>query len=76
MTYPKPFMGIPELMKMGLTREFLNQAIASPGQTFASRVNPKKKKSPYLFDTEGFEKWRLEQIQIEQKAMKMRGGVM
>lgn len=44
MTYPKPFMGIPELMKMGLTREFLNQAIASPGQTFASRVNPKKKK--------------------------------
>ena len=35
MEYPKPFMQKKELMDMGLTLQYLNRAIAAPGQTFA-----------------------------------------
>ena len=75
MEYPKPFMGKKELIQMGLTREYLNRAIATPGQTFAFKQNPTKKTSPYIFDTQGFEKWREKDAVMQNRAMQKNGTI-
>ncbi|MCI9142796.1 MAG: hypothetical protein HFH87_09260 [Lachnospiraceae bacterium] len=65
MDYPKPFMRLKELHKMGLPNEFLFEAYRSKGQTFAQKQNPMKSNSPIIFDTKGFEKWRIERCKAE-----------
>lgn len=60
MTYPKPVMKKTELEKMGFTEDFLLYAYRRRGQTYAWKANPTKKNSPILFDTELFEKWRIQ----------------
>ena len=75
MEYPKPFMGKRELMKMGLSLQYLNRAIAFPGQTFAFKQDPSKKTSPYIFDTQGFEKWRVKDTVMQGKAIQRSGTI-
>lgn len=75
MEYPKPFMGKQDLIKMGLPLQYLNRAIAAPGQTFAFKLDPTKKTSPYIFDTKGFEKWREKDTATQNKAMQRRGTI-
>ncbi len=75
MEYPKPFMGKRELMKMGLSLQYLNRAIAVPGQTFAFKQDPSKKTSPYIFDTQGFEKWRVKDTVMQGKAIQRSGTI-
>ena len=72
MEYPKPIMKRTELMEMGFPETYLNRAYASKGQTFATKMNPLKKKSPVLYDTAGFERWRQEEIKMQDKAMEGR----
>lgn len=67
MEYPKRVMRLSELCKdMGFPKEFLRRAYLSKGQTFAVKIDPRKLNSPIIFDTEGFEKWRLKQIKLQE----------
>ena len=75
MKYPKQIMRKTELIKMGFPEELLDRAYREKGQTFAYKISPMKKNSPIMFDTVEFERWRLKQIAIENRAMQ-RGGVM
>jgi hypothetical protein len=70
MKYPKQIMKITELIEMGFPRQFLLRAYLSRGQNFAQKMDPLKKKSPIVFDTEGFEAWRSEQQRIEVSALR------
>ena len=72
MKYPKKVMNRKELMEMGLPESYLMRAYATPGQTFACRANPADKKSPILFDTDGFEEWRIKDCQMQERARKIR----
>lgn len=76
MKYPKKIMSRPDLIKMGFSETYLRRAFATPGQTFAWQDNPKVKNSPYYYDTEAFEAWRQKDIQMQQKAVQQRVGVM
>ena len=68
MDYPKPFMSKNELIKMGLSEKYLYRAIAVPGQRFAFKENPANKNSPIKFDTVEFEKWRIKDAEMQEKA--------
>lgn len=69
MTYPKPVMRISELIYMGFSYQYLRRAYGTPGQTFATKVSPLKSNSVILFDTEEFEKWRVQDIENQTKGM-------
>lgn len=69
MEYPKAVMKKTELEKMGFPEEFLFRAYRVRGQTFAQKLNPAKRNSPILFETAGFEKWRMNQLEMENKSM-------
>lgn len=69
MVYPKPYMRKRELVRMGIPSEMLDRAYRSKGQRFAQKIDPTKSNSPILFDTDGFERWRMKQMNIEQRAM-------
>ena len=76
MKYPKKIMNRKELIgEMGFPESFLMRAFATPGQTFAWRANPANKRSPILFDTAEFEKWRLKDCQMQERARKRRTTV-
>ena len=75
MKYPKEIMRKSELVEMGFPEEFLDRAYRCRGQTFAQKIDPTKKNSPLIFDTGGFEQWRLDQIKMEQHAMIIMEGV-
>lgn len=55
--YPKPFMRLTELKKMGLPEELLLRAYGDRKQTFALKLSPTKKNSPIIFDTAGLDAW-------------------
>ena len=69
MKYPKPVMRITELIEMGFSYPYLRRAYGSPGQRFATKINPLKNNSAFLFDTEEFEKWRVQDIENQQKGL-------
>lgn len=69
MEYPKQIMKVSELKEMGFPEKFLMIAYLTKGQTFAQKLNTVKKNSPIIFDTEGFEKWRLNRLAAENKAL-------
>ena len=72
MNYPKQIMNRKELIEqMGFTEAFLMRAFSTPGQTFAWRENPLNKHSPIMFDTDGLEKWRIEDCRMQERARKM-----
>ena len=69
MKYPKPMMRTAELVRMGFSPEYVRRAYGSPGQNFASKINPLKSNSTILFDTEGFERWRVRDIENQMKGL-------
>lgn len=54
--YPKPVMRFSELVKMGVPKETINQAIAEK-QAFVRKINPAKKNSAFIVFTADFDKW-------------------
>ena len=71
MQYPNQIMRKTALMELGFPEEFLDRAYRQKGQKFAQKINPARSKSPIIFDTEEFEKWRLKQLELENKALHM-----
>lgn len=71
MKYPKQIMNKKELLSMGFPEAFLMRTLSTPGQTFAWRENPANKHSPIMFDTEGLEKWRLDDCKMQERARTM-----
>ena len=72
MEYPSNIMSRKALItQMGFTEAYLMRAYSTPGQTFAWRENPLNKHSPILFDTDGLEKWRIEDCMMQERARKM-----
>ena len=69
MDYPKPFMRVSELVKLGLPEQMLLNAYREKGQRFAQKITPTKKKSPIVFETAEFEKWRMKQLEMENKCL-------
>ncbi len=69
MEYPKPIMKLRELTDMGFPEEYLLRAYRHPGQRFAGKVNPSKRNSPIIIDTQAFEKYRIKQIETENKSL-------
>ena len=69
MRFQKPVMKTAELVRMGFSPEYLRRAYGTPGQTFATKINPLKSNSAILFDTEGFEKWRVQDIENQMKGL-------
>lgn len=74
MEYPRPVMRLTALMEMGFPEEMLLNAYRTKGQTFAQKMTPGKKKSPIIFDTAEFEKWRMKQLITENAALYREGG--
>jgi hypothetical protein len=66
--YPKQVMRLSELKTMGIPEEFLMNAYRSRNQNFAWKLDMTKKNSPILFDTSGFEEYRLGLIKSEREA--------
>lgn len=58
MKYAKQVMTITELKAMGYPEEWLREIYRNRHQTIAWKMNPNKKNSPILFDTEELEKYR------------------
>ena len=75
MEYSKPIMKISELIEMGFPKEYLLRAYRASGQTFAVKMDPLKKNSPIIFETKGFEAWRVNDSLIQRKARARRRGV-
>ena len=65
MKYAKKVMRKSELCEMGFPEEFLDSAYRESNQSFAQKINPYKKNSPIMFDTEEFDKWRLRKLRDE-----------
>lgn len=66
MKYPRQIMKISDLEQMGFPKEYLLRAYHSRGQTFATKMNPAKRNSPVIFDTEGFDQWMQQEIKAQQ----------
>lgn len=69
MQYPKPFMRTSELVKLGIPKEMLLNAYRAKGQRFAQKATAGKKTSPIIFETAEFEKWRMKQLEMENKSL-------
>lgn len=70
MQYEKPMMRTAELIRMGFSPEYLRRAYGTPGQRFATKINPLKQNSAILFDTAEFERWRISDIEIQTKGLR------
>ena len=69
MKFPKPVMRMSELINMGFPEEFLRRAYGDRNQNFATKIDPTKKNSPIIFDTEGFWIWWRKQTETQTKTM-------
>lgn len=56
-TFPKSQMKISELKKIGFPETELLDSFRIPGQKFARKLNPEKKNSPIIFDTDSFREY-------------------
>lgn len=68
MKYPSDMMKTAELEKMGFPKSYLLRAYHSRGQTFATKMNPAKRNSPIIFNTEGLDQWMQQEIKAQQSA--------
>ena len=76
MTYPKPFMTLRELAAFtGLSEEYLQAVYRRKDNDFAGKLDPAKKNSKIMFDTEKFDQWRARQIKLEVEAMRKKDCV-
>lgn len=71
MMFPKALMRKGELMKLGFSEYQLDLAYRSRGQRFAHKLNPAKKNSPIVFDTEKFGKYLEDLARHEDEARRM-----
>lgn len=71
MKYPSDVMRIADLEKMGFPKSYLLRAYHSRGKTFATKMNPAKRNSPIIFNTEGFDQWMQQEIKAQQSAERM-----
>lgn len=55
--YPKPVMRMTELVKLGFPEDYLMRIFRTKGQTIARKINPEKRNSVIIFDTEGLDNW-------------------
>ena len=69
MKYEKQVMKIKELVAMGFPKEMLMNAYRYPGQRFAQKIDPAKKNSPIVFNTEEFDKWLRRRQKTENKSI-------
>nr|DAI33775.1 MAG TPA: hypothetical protein [Caudoviricetes sp.] len=55
---------------MGFPREMLMEIFRNPRQNFARKMNPLKRNSHIIFETEGLNKWLNEDIKLQGKSRK------
>lgn len=71
MLYPEKIMRASALEEyLGMSRGTLARLVHFPGQKFAFKLYPEKRNSPVLIDTEAYEKWRVQRMQLSRQ-----GGV-
>lgn len=74
MVYPKPIMSRKEMIKLGIPEALLIKVTLEKGQKIAFRPNPASKTSPWLYDTEEFEKYRVNLARISTQGIPGRMG--
>ena len=67
--YPKKFMRMAELKKMGLPEEYLLRVYRTKNQKVATKTSPLKHGSALIFDTVELEKFRIEEIKMQVTSM-------
>ena len=65
MTYPKQVMKMSELIGMGFPREYLLRVFRTNNRAIAWKMNPAKRNSPIVFNTEELEKLRKQESKIK-----------
>ena len=70
MEFPRQIMKISELCKMGFTKEMLMEIFRNPRQNFARKMNPLRRNSHIIFETDGLNKWLNEDIKLQGKDRK------
>ena len=65
MTYPKQVMRQAELEAMGFSKTYLMRVFRLNNRAIAWKMNPAKRNSPIIFDTEEFEKFRKNESRIK-----------
>lgn len=67
--YPKKFMRMAELKKMGLPEEYLLRVYRTQNQKVATKTSPLKHGSALIFDTVELEKFRIAEIKMQVTSM-------
>lgn len=67
--YPKKFMRMAELKKMGLPEEYLLRVYRTKNQKVATKTSPLKHGSALIFDTVELEKFRIAEIKMQVTSM-------
>lgn len=69
MEFPKKFMRSGELRALGLSKELLRRAYGDSKQRFATKVNPAKRTSAIIYDTDGLKEWIEREIKAQLAGM-------
>lgn len=72
MVFPKKFMKTGELRALGFSKELLRRAYGDKGQRFATKVNPAKRTSAIMYDTDGLNAWIEREIKAQLAGMERR----
>lgn len=67
--YPKKFMRMAELKKMGFPEEYLLRVYRTQNQKVATKTSPLKHGSALIFDTVELEKFRITEIKMQVTSM-------
>lgn len=67
--YPKKFMRMAELKKMGFPEEYLLRVYRTQNQKVATKASPLKHGSALIFDTVELEKFRIAEIKMQVTSM-------
>ena len=70
MEFPRKIMKISELCEMGFPKEMLMEIFRNPRQNFARKMNPLRRNSLIIFETDGLNKWLNEDIKLQGKGRK------
>lgn len=70
MEFPRQIMKISELCKTGFPKEMLMEIFRNPRQNFARKMNPLRRNSHIIFETDGLNKWLNEDIKLQGKDRK------
>lgn len=67
--YPKKFMRMAELKKMGFPEEYLLRVYRTQNQKVATKTSPLRHGSALIFDTVELEKFRIAEIKMQVTSM-------